>query len=230
MGQQFVEGFYFEDAGQGELAKKEAETVRYVRMITDLKKPEAVWKVYTKILDNNMFATPVGYSFLNELYGILAASGKINEKDIPKIPIIQYNKKDTHINNNESDIQNLQDSLADENGEQEGIFSENEARIIEEVRKRTENFRQTSETRVQQVRDAYRMKSRNYKVIIAMLALVIVGLLGLVFFSDNSPLVDAETRILDQYSAWSESLTEKEAELKQREDAVKQREEALTQN
>lgn len=203
-----VNGFYFEDAAMAAKAEKEAETVRYIRSKTNLARVDAVYGIYTKLIENNVFSTEVGYSFLMELYWILQESGTYNASDLPKVYISKG-----HV----SESKTVPDKQSDE---AEMLSDEDEARIVEAVRKRTKSLNDTSKTQVRNIREMYKDKLKTYKMVIWVLVLCIIGMLALVYFSDASPLRDAEQQVLDKYATWQETLQEKEESLREKEAAL----------
>jgi len=211
---QTVDGFYFEDAAKAAKAQKEAETVKYIRSKTNFARADAVYGIYTKLIDNNVFSTEVGYAFLTELYRILLESGAYNENALPKV----YIRKECTT----ADV-----AVTDTRDTEEGLDEEDEARIIEAVRKRTKSLNDTSKTQVRNIREMYRDKLKTYKMVIAVLALCIIGMLAMVYFSDASPLRDAEQQVLDKYAAWQETLQEQETSLQTRQSELKEKEAAL---
>ena len=82
-----VDGFLFEDEATAELAKKEEEGVRFIKERTALNNPEVVFKLYKKLLEQELFVTPVGQRFLVELQNVLLSSGYIPSADIPPIKV-----------------------------------------------------------------------------------------------------------------------------------------------
>ena len=82
-----VDGFLFEDEAVAELAKKEEEGIRFIKERTALNNPEVVYKLYQKLLDQNLFVTPVGQRFLVELQNVLLTTGYVAKDDIPPIPV-----------------------------------------------------------------------------------------------------------------------------------------------
>jgi len=82
-----VDGFLFEDEATAELAKKEEEGVRFIKERTALNNPEVVYKLYKKLLEQELFVTPVGQRFLIELQNVLIASGYVPTADIPPIKV-----------------------------------------------------------------------------------------------------------------------------------------------
>ena len=208
MNKQTVDGFYFEDAVMAERAEKEAQTVSYIRSKTNFSRADAVYGIYVKLIENNVFSTEVGYAFLNDLYRILRESGAYEESKLPKVYI-------------GTRMQGQQDDVTEE------LSEDDEARIIEAVRKRTKTLDDSSRTKVRNIREMYQDKLKTYKMVIAVLALCIVGMLAMVYFSDASPLRDAEQQVLDKYAAWQETLQEKEAGLQKKQSELNEREAAL---
>uniref|UniRef100_UPI004055C546 hypothetical protein n=1 Tax=Agathobacter sp. TaxID=2021311 RepID=UPI004055C546 len=84
-----VEGFLFEDKVQAEEAKKEAEGVCYIKEHTSLDEPEIVLKLYNRLIDRQLFYTPIGINFLCELRLILMAAPEIEEERIQAIPVLR---------------------------------------------------------------------------------------------------------------------------------------------
>ena len=82
-----VDGFLFEDEATAELAKKEEEGVRFIKEHTALNNPEVVFKLYKKLLEQELFVTPVGQRFLVELQNVLLSSAYIARADIPPIKV-----------------------------------------------------------------------------------------------------------------------------------------------
>lgn len=82
-----VDGYLFEDEQVAELARKEEEGIRFIKERTELNNPEVVLRLYKKLLDQDIFVTPVGIRFLTELQDILLASVNVAKEDIPAIPV-----------------------------------------------------------------------------------------------------------------------------------------------
>lgn len=216
MSRQTIEGFYFDDTAIAAKAEKEAETIRYIRSRTNFEKTDAVYGVYTKIIDNNLFSTEVGYTFLSELYQLLLNSGAYQESELPKI----------YIGRSAVVSQNVEQTISKNDDE---LSTEDEARIVEAVHKRTQNLQDTSRTQVRNIREMYRDKLKNYKIVIGVLAAVIIGMLAMVYFSDTSPFLDAEQQALDKYASWQEELQLQEQELKAWEAELQEREKKLSE-
>lgn len=81
-----VDGFLFEDEETAQIARKE-EGIRFIKERTALNNPEVVLKLYKKLLEQELFVTPVGIRFLTELQNILLTSVYIAREEIPPIPV-----------------------------------------------------------------------------------------------------------------------------------------------
>lgn len=82
-----VDGFLFEDEATAQIARKEEEGIRFIKERTALNNPEVVLKLYKKLLEQELFVTPVGIRFLTELQNILLTSVYIAREEIPPIPV-----------------------------------------------------------------------------------------------------------------------------------------------
>ncbi len=82
-----VEGYSFTDETMAKQARTEAEGVRYVKARTDMSKPDQVFNVYHRLLQQRMFQTPVGYAYLRELQEYLKTIPGIRAEDIRPIPV-----------------------------------------------------------------------------------------------------------------------------------------------
>ena len=82
----YVEGYYFgslEDAQQAQLEKKKAD---YFDGKLNGKNAESVLAVYDKILDERVFITPIGWSYLRKLQKELLLQG-VDKERIRPIPM-----------------------------------------------------------------------------------------------------------------------------------------------
>lgn len=82
-----VESFCFEDKETYELAQKEAQLIRTMRQKCNLSDGKNACKIYLRAVEEKVFSTAVGYSFLAELHSTILKSGKVSEKKLPAIPV-----------------------------------------------------------------------------------------------------------------------------------------------
>ena len=101
-----VDGFLFEDEKTANLARKEEEGIRFIKERTALNNPEVVLKLYTKLIDEELFVTPVGTRFLTELQNILLTSTYIAKDEIPAIPVESNVREKKIMVSGENDTEN----------------------------------------------------------------------------------------------------------------------------
>lgn len=82
-----VNGYEFATQEDYEKAKKEAESIVYIKAHTNLKDKQQVLKIYNKASENKMFHTVIGYDFMHQLYAYLIKNQVIEKKYIKTIPI-----------------------------------------------------------------------------------------------------------------------------------------------
>lgn len=82
-----IDGYLLADKNQIEDARREREGVEYVRSRLDMNNPFSVLKIYNKIIDQNMFKSQIGVSFLRELQDYLYSCTSINPDDVRPIPV-----------------------------------------------------------------------------------------------------------------------------------------------
>lgn len=82
-----VEGFSFADEQLAEQAGKELEGIKYIKSRTDMENPELMLEVYRKMLEEDLFETPVGLCFLKEMQESLRTNPRTRGEEIADIPI-----------------------------------------------------------------------------------------------------------------------------------------------
>lgn len=83
-----VDGYAFSTKEKAKEAKKEADGIAYIKEHTDLRSPDVVFKLYNKLLQEEVFSTEVGFAFLRELQEHLRLTPYIKQEDILPIPIV----------------------------------------------------------------------------------------------------------------------------------------------
>lgn len=93
-----IGGFTFSDPAQIAQARKEEEGVNYLRARLDRSNAEYLLKVYNHAVDNRLFETPVGLSFLKELKDYLISLNRFSPEEIHGIfvpPPKAYRRRET---------------------------------------------------------------------------------------------------------------------------------------
>lgn len=84
----FVEsGFAFSTKEEAETAKKEINKVKIVKQKIDVNNPEMSLKIYNKLIEENVFTTPVGYTFLNDFREYLLGQPSVDNETVLPITI-----------------------------------------------------------------------------------------------------------------------------------------------
>ncbi|MCI8643177.1 MAG: hypothetical protein HFG79_06805 [Lachnospiraceae bacterium] len=87
-----VDEYSFGTKAEWEEAKREEESIQYIRAKTNLSDPQTVYKVYCGLVEKKTFTTPVGTAFLLELRAGLLRAGK-EAGEIPGIPVTLPRRK-----------------------------------------------------------------------------------------------------------------------------------------
>ncbi len=82
-----INGFCFENEKEAAQAKKEADGVRYLREKINTDAPESVLGIYNKMVQQRLFETAVGYTYLGELQEYLKSIPFIDAEAILPIPV-----------------------------------------------------------------------------------------------------------------------------------------------
>lgn len=88
-----VDGYCFKTQEEAAIALNEIEGIEYLRKRTNFKNPQSVLSVYDKIIDKELFKTPIGYGFLRELQQILYNSSEVEPDMIRNIPVAASGEK-----------------------------------------------------------------------------------------------------------------------------------------
>lgn len=90
-----VDGFVFPSYKEAQIALQEHNNIDIIRQRTPLSDGQAVFDLYTKIIERDVFKTIVGYSFLYELRCRLIMEFQYDENDLVKIVLpkrMEYDK------------------------------------------------------------------------------------------------------------------------------------------
>jgi len=82
-----VSGYSFSDGQDYKEAKREAETIEYIKANTDLNNLDKTLKIYHKLVEKQTFKTVVGYEFLRKLQDDLRKSEVAGKEDLQNIRI-----------------------------------------------------------------------------------------------------------------------------------------------
>lgn len=109
-----IKDYEFQGKTEYEMAKKEAETVEYIKANMNFSKEENVLKMYNKLLDKGNFRTIIGYEFLLTLRRHIIKNKMLSEENVRPIPIYKKTgikkeeRKKTEISDCEKEIKRYQ--------------------------------------------------------------------------------------------------------------------------
>lgn len=194
-----VDGFLFEDEETAQVARREAEGIRYIKQRTALDNPEVVLKLYNKLLEQELFVTPVGVRFLTELQSILLDSVSVAGDEILPIPVKSP----------------------------EGTQKTEAASPVEKVVQKPVEAEKKADKKVGgDYRKKFLVASF---VAIVFGASVIGMFVINAISGNNINIINYREQILNEYSSWEAELKEEEERLNQWEENLEEREEQLRQ-
>lgn len=197
-----VDGFLFEDEATAQIARKEEEGIRFIKNRTALDNPEVVLKLYKKLLEQELFVTPVGIRFLTELQNILLTSVYISREEIPPIPVKAEEKQE----------------------------KETETPVEKVVQKPLEVAKQVNKKVDNKVGGNYRKPFLVSTFFAIVLGISVIGMFVINAISGNNVnIINYREQLLNEYSVWEAQLESKEEELEQWEESLEQREEQFRQ-
>jgi hypothetical protein len=88
-----VAGYVFADLRNYKEAKREEETVEYIKANTDLDDLNKVLKLYHKLVERKTLKTVVGYVFLNDLRNKILDAGIVTRENLPDIKMEKPEKE-----------------------------------------------------------------------------------------------------------------------------------------
>ncbi len=86
-------GYTFYSEEEYNEAKKENETIEYIKSRTDLSHTETVIGLYNKLIDRNVISTVIGLDFLKRLRGLALKDEMTSESKLRDLPEISVSKK-----------------------------------------------------------------------------------------------------------------------------------------
>lgn len=90
-----VDGFVFPSFKETQIALKEKKNIEIIKQRTPMSEANAVYDLYTKLVERNMFKTMVGFSFLHELRTLLVSDFGYDEAELPTVVLpkrLEYDK------------------------------------------------------------------------------------------------------------------------------------------
>lgn len=186
-----IGGFSFENEDEAEQAQKEVEGIKYIKTKTDMDNPKMVLQVYNKMIEQKLFETAVGYSYLKDIQEYLVAIPYINNEEILPIPV-------THPR--------LEESLKKQKKE-----------IAQRERIRLAKVKEKEKRDQKAKKDAAGRKMQISLWVNFALALCIVAMFILAMTSESPTILNYQTKVVDKYASWEQELSDREQTIVQKE-------------
>ena len=216
-----IGGYIFNDEISAKKAAKELKAVEYILGQIKTADEDGVLQVYNKLLNQRLFSTEIGMSFLNQLRQNLVASETFDESDIP--PVYTLEEEEPVIPGVP-----LQTEPKEKNeiGEVKSVSKEEGLPKKQTKQKKQKAEKLKKEPKDSDIGEVRRLRFINKLLLLAVFTLLlIVGGMFWVSTTINSPtILNYKENITDEYASWKEQLDIREKELDEREAELSKRE------
>ena len=195
-----IGGYIFDDENKAKKAAKELKAVEYILGQIRDSDENAVLTVYKKLLNQRMFSTEIGMSFLSQLRQNLLDSEVFTPEDIPPVYSLEEPPKDVTPEEKTEDTNSSSDEKVSKAKKEKA-----DKKVVAKVTNDSSEIK--------------RLKAINKVLLILCIALLLC-VLGMFYVSTtiNSPtILDYEEKLIDKYSSWEQDLTEREEAIKEKE-------------
>lgn len=195
-----IGGYIFDDENKAKKAAKELKAVEYILGQIRDSDEKAVLTVYNKLLNQRMFSTEIGMSFLAQLRQNLLDSEVFTPEDIPPVYSLEEPPKDVTPEEQTEDTNSSSDEKVSKAKKEKA-----DKKVVAKVTNDSSEIK--------------RLKAINKVLLILCIALLLC-VLGMFYVSTtiNSPtILDYEEKLIDKYSSWEQDLTEREEAIKEKE-------------
>ncbi|WP_033154203.1 hypothetical protein [Pseudobutyrivibrio ruminis] len=195
-----IGGYIFDDENKAKEAAKELKAVEYILGQIRDSDEKAVLTVYKKLLNQRMFSTEIGMSFLAQLRQNLLDSEVFTPEDIPPVYSLEEPPKDVTPEEKTEDTNSSSDEKVSKAKKEKA-----DKKVVAKVTNDSSEIK--------------RLKAINKVLLILCIALLLC-VLGMFYVSTtiNSPtILDYEEKLIDKYSSWEQDLTEREEAIREKE-------------
>jgi hypothetical protein len=190
---------------------KEAQGVSYVKSKVDLDNPEMVLQMYNKIVEQELFETPVGFAYLQELHDFLKKAPEIKDSDIRPLP---WKKTKSE---NAKTVRQADHAVQ----EKPSTGAASEVGKVPHKVKAAGNY--DAKGRKPGRREAAINYKARFKAALSMcviLSICIVAMFVITSTTNNATVLNYETEIINRYEDWEQDLNEREQKVKEREEEL----------
>ena len=226
-----IGGYIFNDENSARKAAKELKAVEYILGQIRAADEQEVLKMYKKLLNQKLFSTEIGMSFLNQLRQNLVASEAFAEADIPPVYSLDIQEKEAKA------PEPVAEKAEEQKVEPAAKVEKTEKKVVKEsvppkekLKKLSKLRREKSDKESTELTDdagvIKKLRMINSFLIVCVFTLLIC-VLGMFYVSTtiNSPtILNYKETITDEFSSWKQQLDEREKELNAREAELNVRE------
>lgn len=208
-----VDGFSFVSEAEAAQAQKEVEGIAYIRDKVEMDNPQMVLQIYNGMVQQGLFETAVGYTYLKELQGYLITIPYINQEEILPVPVVhpaflaeaerKTALKETPAKKKESSVKKRE--------------TPGRKRQLGKKRPNKNNVSSKRKETRKAAPAGWELRARIMTVISIVLAVCVVGMFVIQMTSGSTNILNYENKIIDKYEQWEQELEEREAALTQRE-------------
>lgn len=186
-----VEGYRFYSKDEAEMASRELAKIKVLDEKLDAENYDAVKALYLKALNQQSFATQIGFDYLRNMQRYLISKKILKPEENP-LPVC-YSKM-------------MQ--------EEEVLHMKEEYQAFEkELREETEK----QIDKEKELTDKARSKCRTFMILTGVLAVMVVGMFLISVTGKNENILNYKNVIINRYAEWEQDLTEREAVIRQKE-------------
>lgn len=221
-----IGGYIFNDENSARKAAKELKTVEYILGQIKSADEQGVLTVYKKLINQKLFSTEIGMSFLNQLRQNLVSSGAFSEEDIPLVYSLEEPKTDSGVGEEKKPepVEEVPKEAINESASEEP----NKKSFKGKQKKQKADKTNVVEKSVASG-ELKRLRLINRFLLVCVFTLLLcVGGMFYVSTTINSPnILNYKEKITDEFASWKEQLDAREQELNEREANLVQRENAV---
>lgn len=186
-----VEGYQFSSKEEAEKAKRELAKVRVLNEKLDEDNLQAVKTLYTTALDQQVFETQIGLSYLRNLQMHLIAEGELREDEKPISVLyskatLEREKKLIKEDYAES-MRQARDDMKKQIGEQK------------ELTKKAQH------------------KCRMLTAALGILSVMVIAMFAITLTGKNENILNYKNAVTNRYAQWEQELSEREEAVRQKE-------------
>ncbi len=186
-----VEGYQFSSREEAQKAERELAKVKALNEKLDEENLQAIKTLYVTALDQQVFETQIGLSYLRNLQVHLIAEGELREDEKP-IPVL-YSKATLET--------------------EKRLMKEDYAAAVGQMR---DDMKKKIDGQKELVRQA-RQKCRILMAAVGVLAVLVVAMFAITLTGKNENILNYKNAVTNQYAEWEQELSEREDAVRQKE-------------